>query len=91
MAVPASLFLTMTPSLLSQHLTAFLLKPRHDHPGKNGAIYVQSLWRKGEEESREIGLSRLNGLLVATDESVSHVALVYSNLERTTERHAYKT
>lgn len=52
-------------------------------PGENGVIYVQSKWRNHQEESREIGLSRLDPTrpLVAGDEAVAHLALVYSNLE----------
>src|SRR5260221_9448168 len=65
-------------------------------PGDNGAIYVQSRWRDNNEDNatREEGLKRLGvwcgdkervdttaAPLVANDGSVSHVALVYSNLE----------
>ena len=64
-------------------------------PGDNGAIYVQSRWLDDKGiASREEGLKRLGvwcgdkervdttaAPLVANDGSVSHVALVYSNLE----------
>jgi hypothetical protein len=64
-------------------------------PGDNGAIYVQSRWRPdGGIASRDEGLKRLGSWsddgqhivredapLVDKDEPVSHVALVYSNLE----------
>lgn len=64
-------------------------------PGDNGAIYVESRWRDDSGNvSREEGLKRLGvwcgdkqhvditgALLVANDEPVSHVALVYSDLE----------
>jgi hypothetical protein len=58
---------------------------KRDKPGENGAIYVQSLWPdKGDKKaSREKGLARLDGTLVSKNKSVSHVALVYSNLEAT--------
>jgi hypothetical protein len=58
---------------------------KRDKPGDNGAIYVQSLWedKNDKEASREKGLARLDGPLVSKNESVSHVALVYSNLEST--------
>jgi len=63
--------------------------------GENGAIYVESRWRDDTgKASREEGLKRLGSWsedmqhiqkegtdLVANGESVSHVALVYSNLE----------
>src|SRR5260370_11571037 len=66
-----------------------------DHRGENGAIYVESRWlTAGGTPCREEGLKRLgswaadrqhidskNAPLVANDERVSHVALVYSNLE----------
>jgi len=64
-------------------------------PGENGAIYVQSRWRDEQENlSREAGLRRLgvwsddkrqvdptDAPLVAHGEPISHIALVYSNLE----------
>ncbi len=67
----------------------------HSEPGDNGAIYVESRWRDDKGiASREEGLKRLGvwrddkervdttaAPLVAYDGSVSHVALVYSNLE----------
>src|SRR5216683_4696477 len=70
---------------------------RPDHPGENGAIYVQSHWRDAQgRASREEGLNRIgkwcddlqrvnitDAPLVANGEPISHVALVYSNLEPT--------
>lgn len=63
--------------------------------GDNGAIYVESRWlTPGGNASREEGLKRLGAWsedkqhietaqapLVANDEPISHVALVYSDLE----------
>lgn len=65
------------------------------HRGENGAIYVESRWlTAGGTPCREEGLKRLgswtadrqhidieNAPLVANGERLSHVALVYSNLE----------
>jgi len=66
-----------------------------DKPGDNGAIYVESRWPDAQgRASREEGLKRLGSWfndrmhidttdapLVAKKEPVSHIALVYSNLE----------
>ena len=66
-----------------------------ERPGDNGAIYVESRWPDAQgRASREEGMKRLGAWskdrkhinttdapLVADDEPVSHVALVYSNLE----------
>ena len=66
-------------------------------PGQRGAIYVQSRWLTATgTASREEGLKRLGSWskdmrhietkkapLVANDEPISHVALIYSNLEPT--------
>ncbi len=69
---------------------------RPDRPGDNGAIYVESRWYDNQKDvvSREEGLKRLgiwsddklhinsdNAPLVGENASISHVALVYSNLE----------
>lgn len=65
------------------------------HRGENGAIYVESRWLTPSHAiSREEGLKRLGSWsadfrqieiqdapLVANDEPISHVALVYSDLE----------
>lgn len=67
------------------------------HPGQSGAIYVQSRWLNAKgKPCREEGLKRLGSWskdmrhiktkeapLVANDEPISHVALIYSNLEPT--------
>lgn len=64
-------------------------------PGENGAIYVESRWRDEQgHASREEGLKRLGAWckdmrhidfseapLVTDQEAITHVALVYSNLE----------
>jgi hypothetical protein len=65
-------------------------------PGENGVIYVESRWKIDGIASREEGLKRLGSWsqdrqhieskdapLIANDERVSHIALVYSNLEPT--------
>lgn len=82
--------------LLHTYLKAYLPDQLSDdperartEPGENGVIYVQSTWRNHHEESRELGLSRLDETrpLVAEDETVSHLALIYSNLEEPPKRH----
>jgi hypothetical protein len=66
-----------------------------DTPGDNGVIYIESRWRDVQgHASREEGMRRLgvwcddmrqiddkDAPLVAHDEPIAHVALVYSNLE----------
>ena len=68
---------------------------KRDTPGGNGVIYVESRWRDAQgHASREEGMKRLGvwcadmrhidcseAPLVAHDERIAHVALVYSNLE----------
>ncbi|HAE82198.1 MAG TPA: hypothetical protein DCK85_02315 [Ktedonobacter sp.] len=72
-------------------------KRSRTHAGENGAIYVQSRWSEDQESSStEEGLKRLGtwsedrkkintdgAPLVANGKLLSHVALVYSNLEAT--------
>ncbi len=72
-------------------------KRAREHRGENGAIYVESRWLSaGGKPCREEGLKRLGSWsadrqhierkhapLVANDEQISHVALVYSDLEPT--------
>src|SRR5260370_1002251 len=69
----------------------------HSHPGENGTIYVESRWPDTQgKASHEEGMKRLgtwcddlqqvditDAPLRVNDESISHVALVYSNLEPT--------
>ncbi len=51
-------------------------------PGENGAIYVQSRWGKTTAgTNRQCGMQRLDECLVTNHEPISHIALVYSNLE----------
>ncbi len=82
---------------LSACLGALLSDDPHrarERPGENGVIYVESRWQIAGIASREEGLKRLGSWsqdrqhieskdapLIANDERVSHIALVYSNLE----------
>src|SRR5437764_1943343 len=72
-------------------------KRSRSHAGENGAIYIQSRWGQDQERSStEEGLKRLGiwskdrkeintdgAPLVANGKLLSHIALVYSNLEAT--------